>query len=159
MKFQFKPLSVLASIVLLTSPTSVVGLAQAQEVQSIEQANQLVNSEDITVNELQKLINVDKIEEVEVEKSASTENTDYRNKGCGKVSFYKPGERTASGGRAYIGSAAHKTLPFGTKLRVKFKNGTVRNVVIKDRGPYIVGRQLDIVAANPYKLGVQNACW
>lgn len=57
------------------------------------------------------------------------------------------GRKTASG-QAYDKAkftAAHKTLPFGTKVRVKNPaNGKVVDVVINDRGPYIKGRIIEI---------------
>ena len=84
----------------------------------------------------------------------------YRASGrtCGRVSFYSP-ERNAMGGWSGVGSAASKTLPFGTRLNVRTQGGRTYNVVINDRGPYIAGRDLDIVSNNPYRNGVQNACW
>ena len=64
------------------------------------------------------------------------------------ASFYGHGEHlsrhTASGAlfnpRAY--TAAHRTLPFGTHLRV-CNNGCV-TVVVNDRGPFVRGRSLDL---------------
>jgi rare lipoprotein A len=42
-------------------------------------------------------------------------------------------------------TAAHKTLPFGTRVRVtNLSNGRSVNVVINDRGPYIAGRVIDL---------------
>jgi rare lipoprotein A (peptidoglycan hydrolase) len=82
----------------------------------------------------------------------------FPGKKCGKVSFYYP-ERNAMGGISKVGSAASKTLPFGTKLKITTKKGQVFNVTIDDRGPYVKGRDLDIVSNNPTKLGVQSACW
>ncbi len=50
---------------------------------------------------------------------------------------------------------AHKSLPFGTKLRVKNpKNQKTIEVVVKDRGPYIHGRCLDLSKAGAEKLGI-----
>ena len=62
-------------------------------------------------------------------------------------SWYGPGfhGRTTANGEVYnmYGlTAAHKTLPFGTKLRVCY-NGCV-DVRINDRGPYIGARELDL---------------
>jgi rare lipoprotein A len=62
-------------------------------------------------------------------------------------SWYGPGfdgRLTASGSRYNQNglTAAHKTLPFGTKLRVCFKRCAV--VTVTDRGPYIHGRTLDL---------------
>lgn len=63
------------------------------------------------------------------------------------ASWYGPyfhGRLTANGERYDMHglTAAHKTLPFGTKLRVCYK-GCV-NVRINDRGPYIGARELDL---------------
>ena len=63
------------------------------------------------------------------------------------TSWYGPGfhgRLTASGSRfnQQALTAAHKTLPFGTKLRVCFKRCAV--VRVNDRGPYIHGRELDL---------------
>ena len=63
------------------------------------------------------------------------------------ASWYGPGfhgRLTANGERYDMHgiTAAHKTLPFGTKLRVCY-NGCV-DVRINDRGPYIGERQLDL---------------
>jgi rare lipoprotein A len=62
-------------------------------------------------------------------------------------SWYGPGfhgRLTASGSRfnQEALTAAHKTLPFGTKLRVCYKSCAV--VRVTDRGPYIHGRELDL---------------
>ena len=63
------------------------------------------------------------------------------------ASWYGPGfngNLTANGERydMYGISAAHKTLPFGTRLRVCYQ-GCV-DVSINDRGPYIGSRELDL---------------
>jgi rare lipoprotein A (peptidoglycan hydrolase) len=93
-------------------------------------------------------------------KKGKKAKSNYRASGrtCGRVSFYSP-ERNAIGGWSGVGSAASKTLPFGTRLNVRTQGGRVYNVVVNDRGPYIAGRDLDIVSNNPYANGVQNACW
>src|SRR4029453_11065521 len=60
------------------------------------------------------------------------------------------GEKTASGERAHPGglTAAHRTLPFGTRVRVTNKsNGHSVVVRINDRGPFIRGRVIDLTPA------------
>ncbi len=62
-------------------------------------------------------------------------------------SWYGPGfhgHLTSSGSRynQHGLTAAHKTLPFGTRLRVCFQRCAV--VTVNDRGPYIYGRGLDL---------------
>lgn len=66
------------------------------------------------------------------------------------------GGRTASGERADPGrlTAAHRTLPFGTKVRVTHRR-TGRSVVVRinDRGPFIRGRVIDLTPAGARALG------
>jgi rare lipoprotein A len=65
----------------------------------------------------------------------------------GMASYYgsESGTRTASGQRFNQGAmtAAHRSLPFGTKLRVTHGDRSVV-VTINDRGPFIRGRVLDL---------------
>jgi rare lipoprotein A len=63
------------------------------------------------------------------------------------ASWYGPGfhgNLTANGERynQHALTTAHKTLPFGTRLRVCFKRCAV--VRVTDRGPFIPGRNLDL---------------
>ena len=80
----------------------------------------------------------------------------------GKASFYADkfeGSTTASGEKYKHSklTAAHKTLPFGTVVRVKnlSTNETV-DVVINDRGPYVDGRIIDVSKSAAEKLGFVN---
>jgi rare lipoprotein A len=51
-------------------------------------------------------------------------------------------------------TVAHKSFPFGTKLRLTNpKTGKSIRVVVRDRGPYIRGRQLDLSFAAAKVLG------
>jgi rare lipoprotein A len=50
-------------------------------------------------------------------------------------------------------TAAHKTLPFGTKLEVTYGGKSVQ-VTITDRGPFVPGRDLDLSLAAAQKLGL-----
>jgi rare lipoprotein A len=66
------------------------------------------------------------------------------------------GSKTASGERANPSNytAAHRTLPFGTKVRVTNKrNGKSVIVRINDRGPFIRGRVIDLTPAGAKALG------
>ncbi len=73
--------------------------------------------------------------------------------GRGKASWYGPGfhgRRTASGERFDMNelTAAHRTLPFGTKVRVRNEhNGREVVVRINDRGPRIRDRIIDLSKA------------
>ena len=65
----------------------------------------------------------------------------------GVASYYWQPQAVASGGRFNPNAltAAHKTLPFGTKVRVThLGNGRSVVVTINDRGPYIRGRVIDL---------------
>src|SRR5258708_9902361 len=66
------------------------------------------------------------------------------------------GTRTASGRALHDGAltAAHKTLPFGSRGRVtNHANGRSVVVTITDRGPYVGGRVIDVSAAGARALG------
>ena len=68
----------------------------------------------------------------------------------GKASYYWQPQRVASGGwfNPNAMTAAHKTLPFGTKVRVTNRNnGQSVVVTINDRGPYVAGRVIDLSRA------------
>ena len=65
----------------------------------------------------------------------------------GVASYYKSGKQTANGERFNPNglTAAHRTLPFGTKLRVtNLRTGKSVVVRINDRGPFIPGRVIDL---------------
>jgi rare lipoprotein A len=65
----------------------------------------------------------------------------------GLASFYDEGPETASGERMDPGklTAAHPTLPFGTRLRVtNVTNGRSVIVRVNDRGPFVAGRVVDV---------------
>ena len=71
--------------------------------------------------------------------------------------FHK--KRTANGEifNMYKVSAAHKTLPLGTKVRViNLKNGRSLTMKINDRGPYVKGRVIDLSYKAAQKLGFVN---
>ena len=71
--------------------------------------------------------------------------------------FHK--KRTANGEifNMYKVSAAHKTLPLGTKVRViNLENGRSLTMKINDRGPYVKGRVIDLSYKAAQKLGFVN---
>ena len=66
------------------------------------------------------------------------------------------GHGTASGARLNPGAltAAHRSLPFGTKVRVtNNQNGRSVVVTINDRGPFVRGRVIDLTPAGARALG------
>lgn len=86
---------------------------------------------------------------------------------CSVASWYgtESGARTANG-EHFDGtslSAAHRSLPFGTRLKVTYRGKSV-TVRINDRGPYRPGRSLDLSRAAAARLGmvrqgVAKVCW
>ena len=53
-------------------------------------------------------------------------------------------------------TAAHRRLPFGTQLTVRYR-GRSAQVTVNDRGPYTVGRELDLSRAAAQSLGLTSA--
>lgn len=78
----------------------------------------------------------------------------------GRASYYADkfvGRKTASGARfsQHKRTAAHRTLPFGTKLKVKnLDNGRTVRVRVNDRGPFVAGRMIDLSKKAARKLGM-----
>jgi rare lipoprotein A len=81
----------------------------------------------------------------------------------GMASWYGPGfhgNRSASGEIFHQGAmtAAHRTLPFGTMVRVtNVNNGRSVIVRINDRGPYVGGRVIDLSAGAARILGITQS--
>ena len=78
----------------------------------------------------------------------------------GHASWYSLTSKTASGERCNPKAltAAHRSLPFGTKVKVEnLKNGKSVIVRINDRGPYVGGRIIDLTKAAANRLGFVNA--
>jgi rare lipoprotein A (peptidoglycan hydrolase) len=79
----------------------------------------------------------------------------------GKASWYGGrgfhGKPTASGEvfDQHLMTAAHKTLPLGSRARViNLKNGNSVEVIINDRGPFVPGRIIDLSRAAADELGI-----
>lgn len=83
-------------------------------------------------------------------------------KRVGKASIYSrkfEGKKTADGTpfKSESNSAASKTLPLGTTARVKnLKNGKSTVVKIKDRGPYVKDRIVDVAPQAARELGMEK---
>jgi rare lipoprotein A len=78
------------------------------------------------------------------------------------ASWYGPGfhgKRTASGEifNRYGYTAAHRSLPFGSRVRVCNRSKCVI-VRINDRGPFIKGRSIDLSEAAARKIGCKGLC-
>jgi rare lipoprotein A len=75
----------------------------------------------------------------------------------GLASFYKYDSKTASGEQFNPSelTAAHRTLPFGTRLRVtNVATGQTVTVRVNDRGPFIPGRVVDVSHTAAEALGM-----
>lgn len=78
----------------------------------------------------------------------------------GMASYYKSGKRTANGEHFNPGglTAAHRTLPFGTKVRVvNLLSGRSVIVRINDRGPFIRGRIIDLSLGAARVIGLHQS--
>jgi rare lipoprotein A len=84
-------------------------------------------------------------------------HTDVASGGGGLASFYTEGARTANGEtfNTHELTAAHPSLPFGTRLRVtNVTNGQSVTVRVNDRGPYVPGRVVDVSYSAAEQLGM-----
>ena len=90
-------------------------------------------------------------------RAASTHKARSQHDANGLASFYSHGSRTASGEKFNPGelTAAHRTLPFGTRVRVtNVATGRSVTVRVNDRGPFINGRVIDVSHAAAQSLGM-----
>jgi len=97
------------------------------------------------------------VRKVETEKAYRTTSSQ-----SGMASYYgsESGSQTASGARFNPSAmtAAHRTLPFGTQVRVTNKrNGKTVVVTINDRGPFIRGRIIDLSTAAAGVIGMKSS--
>ena len=75
----------------------------------------------------------------------------------GKASYYDYKGRTASGQKPGALTAAHRTLPFGTRLKVtNLKNNRSTLVIVSDRGPFIRSRIVDVSRTAAIALGFHD---
>nr|WP_244594091.1 septal ring lytic transglycosylase RlpA family protein [Rhodoblastus sphagnicola] len=76
---------------------------------------------------------------------------------AGKASYYSGRGHTASGSRVGVRTAAHRSLPFGTKVKViNLSNGRSTVVTINDRGPFVRGRIIDVSNGAAGELGMRG---
>ena len=156
----------LAAIALLALGGSISGVSAAEGAEAVPQTDALAAEdatlprfvpleEPIAVAEAQ-LATVQAIPEVE------PEDQDGDAIGGGVASWYGrefAGHRTASGERFNPGeyTAAHRTLPFGSRVRVTNAQGRSVVVRINDRGPFSRGRVIDLSQAAASELGIVRA--
>ena len=100
-----------------------------------------------------------------IQPNVSVESKQLIAQAVGQASFYgnEPGEGgplTANGERYNPGgyTAAHRTLPFGTRVRVTSPN-TGRSVVVRinDRGPFVGGRVIDLSVGAARAIGLTSS--
>lgn len=75
------------------------------------------------------------------------------------ASWYHHGTRTANGERFNPNgdTVAHRTLPFGTRLRLtNLDNGKIAYVRVNDRGPFIPGTEIDVARGVAERLGFKQ---
>lgn len=92
-----------------------------------------------------------------VDKGAQRKANTRKGDQVGMASYYWQPQALASGGRFNPNAltAAHKTLPFGTRVRIKhLGNGRSVDVHINDRGPYVGGRIIDLSKAAAAQIGM-----
>ena len=90
-------------------------------------------------------------------KPAATKLAALTDSSVGIASFYKYEAKTASGERFNPSelTAAHRTLPFGTRLRVtNVATGQSVTVRVNDRGPFIPGRVVDVSRSAAEAIGM-----
>lgn len=135
-----------------------------------DQANNLSEEALQVTNRLRRLIgNAPPLREVSGKPKPAPKQTQQiasntgRSRRSGMASWYGPGfhgNRTANGEiyNQNALTAAHRSLPFGTKVRVTHvKTGNSVVVRINDRGPFVGGRVIDLSAAAARTVGVMQS--
>ena len=87
--------------------------------------------------------------------STTALNTSTVYKNTAVASWYQHGRMTASGQRfdPNGNTVAHRTLPFGTKLKLtNLRNGKSVIATVNDRGPFVRGTELDVARGAAQKL-------
>jgi rare lipoprotein A len=89
--------------------------------------------------------------------SFATNKTETQEASYGLANFYGHESQTASGEKFNVGelTAAHRTLPFGTRVRVNnVATGQSVTVRVNDRGPFVSGRIVDVSYSAAETLGI-----
>jgi peptidoglycan lytic transglycosylase len=145
-----------AGLAVLVPPTSEVGVrsARSRERSPVVKSGfrQLAFASFSLLLLLNACSTVRRVTELPVATTAETR--------VGTASWYgrlHQGKRTASGERfdRYAMTAAHPSLPFGSRVRVtNLENGRSEIVRVNDRGPYVSGRIIDLSYAAARALGI-----
>ncbi len=145
---------IMSVFVALIIPFSVYSMSKTADKGGITKAEEVSKSDKVIYIKKEKEVNLKEIENTVLEKDGTESEIDemakYKYYQTGMASFYGGkwhGKKTANGERfdQYSMTAAHKTLPFGTKVRVtNLSNGKTVIVRINNRGPYVKGRIIDL---------------
>ena len=156
----------LAAIALLALGGSISGVSAAEGTESLPQTD-AVAADDAALPRFVPLEEPIAVAEaplatVQAIPEAQAEDNGGDAIGGGVASWYGrefAGRKTASGERFNPSeyTAAHRTLPFGTRVRVTNASGESVVVRINDRGPFHGGRVIDLSQAAAAELGLVRA--
>ena len=97
----------------------------------------------------------------EPKRAASKDTSSFKQSGVASHMGHGLQGRTQANGEKHDKNkliCAHRTLPFGTVIKVTNKsNNKSVNVVVTDRGPYVSGRIVDLSLAAANKIGIKDA--
>jgi rare lipoprotein A len=149
---------------LFTSITSAhASISPKQEMENVERAKEAIAIAELDRSEMMEKEFEGKGQNYEVASNGAfaakheAENSGRCRTYSGVASTYNEGSKTANGEHFYPNgmTAAHRSLPFGTRLHVTNKaNGRSVDVRINDRGPFIRGRVLDLAAGAARAIGL-----
>ena len=141
--------SVVRLLLLALSATTLAACAQSSVV---SQRSDLRETSHASLEPNKRVASVKKHTPFVLHKTADTKLASQ-----GIASFYTEGTETASGEKfnTHELTAAHPTLPFGTRLRVtNVSTGRSVTVRVNDRGPYVPGRIVDVSYSAADALGM-----
>jgi rare lipoprotein A len=145
---------------LLAVPLAAASLAACAQSSVVTQKSELRASRQASLHQDQTTSSMMKRRVAAVRKYtrvASRKEAGGKTASHGVASFYTEGTKTASGEKfnTMEMTAAHPTLPFGTKLRVtNVASGRSVTVRVNDRGPYVQGRVVDVSYSAADALGM-----
>jgi rare lipoprotein A len=148
----------------LRPPRILAGLLAAAALLHMSSASASPSGNDLAVDqtlaEPALAVDLDSLGDVTVPSDADIDASPEEQLGEGMASYYGSelaGQRTASGERFNPRelTAAHRTLPFGSKVRVTNPaNGRSVVVRINDRGPFTRGRLIDLSRSAAERIGL-----
>ena len=144
---------------LLAVSLAAASLAACAQSSVVTQKSELRASRQASLDHGQTTSSMMKRRVVAVRKHTASRRdaSDIKTASHGVASFYTEGTKTANGEKfnTLDMTAAHPTLPFGTKLRVtNVASGRSVTVRVNDRGPYVQGRVVDVSYSAADALGM-----